>query len=72
MNQLPDAPWIRDAELNGYPANDPVHCPVCHRECEYIYLDASDGEVVGCDECIQRVDASDWWYEHKEDGRDDW
>ena len=22
MTQIPDAPWIRDAEINGYPVGD--------------------------------------------------
>ena len=26
---LPDAPWIRDAELNGLPEDPEVECPVC-------------------------------------------
>ena len=43
MQDLPDAPWIRDAELNGYPSPDPVCCPVCGDEANSFYL--QDGIV---------------------------
>ena len=61
MEQLPDAPWIREAENLGMPPYDDfdVYCPVCGRECEELYLDEDD-EVVGCDRCITSVDAYDW------------
>ena len=49
---IPDAPWIRDAELNGMPDEpDPV-CPVCGKiPNDYAYYDPS-GDVIGCDRCI--------------------
>lgn len=73
MPQIPDAPWIRDAEMYGYPENevpDPV-CPCCgYQEPEQIYL--MDGDAIGCDHCIKFVDAWDWaaeeYEKHKEDG----
>ena len=68
MQDLPDAPWIREAEMYGYPPYDegpePV-CPICGKECETIYLD-KDGEEVGCDVCIRTKDAWEWADEHKE------
>ena len=67
MQQIPDAPWIREAERDGYPGYDPVYCPCCRRECEFIYTDGVKGYVIGCDECIDRVPADDWWAEHRED-----
>ena len=54
MNDLPDAPWIRDAELNGIPSYDPPPCPVCGKEAEYFYI--VDGQVIGCDHCVDRID----------------
>ena len=48
MQQLPDAPWIREAETYGMPPYDDfdVTCPVCGRECEEFYLDEDDDVVV--------------------------
>lgn len=64
MEQIPDAPYIRDAERNGMPPYDddpePV-CPVCGKKCETIYTDDND-DVVGCDWCIHGEDAADWYY----------
>ena len=31
-------------------------CPVCGEECETVYRNAQ-GEIVGCNECVERVDA---------------
>lgn len=55
MERIPDAPWIRDAELNGYPSPDPVNCPVCGDEAYTFYL--QDGIVIGCEHCVSEVDA---------------
>lgn len=74
MEQIPDAPWIRDAELNGVgPEDPPVKCPVCGEECEEIYETKEYGEVLGCDRCILIRDAWDWKAQKDEDERgDDW
>ena len=72
---IPDAPWIRDAELNGVgPDDKPVISPVCGAECEKIYESREYGEVFGCDQCILIRDAYEWQDQHEEDGRDgeDW
>lgn len=61
MTCLPDAPWIRDAELNGVPVADDEEytCPVCGVVTpDYIYL--SNHDVIGCSECIRRVDGWRW------------
>ena len=71
MNQLPDAPWIRDAELNGFDDEPTVECPVCAWiNCKYIYVSKSDWEPVGCEHCIVELDAHEWLRE-KEADRDD-
>lgn len=68
MMQIPDAPWIRDAELNGKGADD-VYCPCCHAENpDTFYIDG--GTVIGCSECIRTVDPWEWVAEHGEDERD--
>lgn len=41
-----------DAEA-GYP-QEPI-CPMCYRRCDTIYRAGS--EVVGCDRCLEAVDA---------------
>ena len=33
----------------------PVFCPICGEECESFYK--LDGHIVGCDMCIEKVDA---------------
>lgn len=68
--QIPDAPWIRDAEQNGYPGDDPVECPVCGEECDTIYADMY-GNVVGCENCVMKQDAWEWDEERREAERDD-
>lgn len=39
-------------------------CPVCWQECETIYRFRDTGDVIGCDECIEAVDA--WEYTRTE------
>ena len=58
MYDLPDAPWIRDAEMNGMPSDETPVCPVCGAETDTYYLDEY-GDVIGCDCCIRAVDAWD-------------
>ena len=36
-----------------------IVCPVCGQECEDLYVVESTGDVVGCDQCIQKKDALD-------------
>ena len=71
MIQIPDAPWIRDAERYGYPEPDPVKCPCCGEECETIYMDQC-GTVFACDVCLDHKDAYEWAEEEKERNRPDW
>lgn len=69
MQDLPDAPWIREAEMYGMPpyddGPDPT-CPVCGEECETIYTD-KDGEPVGCDQCVTLWEAYEWCDKHREE-----
>lgn len=56
---LPDHPVIRNMEMTGYPnGSEPEypHCPVCSAECDEVYK-AKDGTIVGCDMCLQRLNA---------------
>ena len=66
MEQIPDAPWIVDAEKNGYP-EDEVRCPMCDAVCESIYTDRMGWKALGCEKCIRERDAWDWhdyWTEY--------
>lgn len=66
MYDLPDAPWIQDAELNGVGYEESVYCPVCGQEDpEELYIDKNTSEVVGCSDCLKSVDAWDWIQDHK-------
>ena len=52
-----DAPDIRMALETGHPRETRwPRCPVCGSECETLYKDAS-GEIFGCDECVEAVNA---------------
>ena len=69
MTQIPDAPWIRDAEQNGMPSPEEVYCPECGEECETIYIDPS-GYCCGCDKCLKAKDAWEWAEEQRESERE--
>ena len=36
-------------------------CPVCWQECSKIYRFRDGGDVIGCDECIEEVDAEEYF-----------
>ena len=55
---LADAPWIREAENDGMPDGPDPKCPLCGQECSTLYV--VDGEVLGCENCVETVDAYDW------------
>ena len=66
---LQDHPVIRNMELYGVP--DPtekeVHaiCPICgSADPEDFFI--IDGEIVGCSDCVKRVDAIDYACDHEE------
>lgn len=71
MEQIPDAPWIRKAERDGYPEPEPVYCPCCGEECETIFADQY-GNIFGCDQCIIQQDAWSWAEDEKERSKPDW
>lgn len=61
LNEIPDHPVIRNLEATGYPdGKEPEypHCPLCGEECETIYKDCY-GAYVGCDVCIDTINAWD-------------
>lgn len=54
-------PTIRNLERTGTPdGRDPIEpvCPVCGADAETFYK--QDGEIIGCNECIDGVDATEY------------
>ena len=51
----------------GYEPDDPVElvCPVCGADCRQYYRNL-DGEILGCEECVETVDAEDYIAEVRE------
>ena len=70
MTQIPDAPWIREAETKGVDDYEPVFCPVCDEECETIYRDKF-GEVFGCENCITTQESYEWAEAQRESEREE-
>lgn len=59
---IPDRPIVQNCERTGYPDSKGAiwpHCPVCGEECETLYKDRF-GAIVGCDVCIEELDAWDF------------
>ena len=58
--QIPDAPWIREAENDGMPEPETFFCPVCGAEDpEWFFVYKGDTTVLGCNECIDSVEPYD-------------
>lgn len=70
MSSLPDAPYIREAEQNGYPPFETIECPCCGEECDTIYADQY-GNVFGCERCVMQQDAWEWKEDQREADRPD-
>ena len=75
MEQIPDAPWIREAENRGMPPYDDEpapKCPICCRECETLFRaydgkHKTKGDVLGCEHCVTTENAWDYQAEYKEE-----
>lgn len=57
---------MRDFDLPERPLEPPEPepqpcCPWCSEECEHLYRDRT-GEIVGCENCVDTLDA--WEYRH--------
>lgn len=66
---IPDHPDIRMMERYGtlHPEEEEFvpYCPVCGKECETVYTD-NDGDVIGCDCCVNGHDAFDYLWERRQ------
>ena len=63
---------ITAALATGYPRSAPNElplCPICGEACSKIYR-RYDGEVVGCENCIDVASSTDWWETIEEARRD--
>ena len=58
--QIPDDPIIHAMQRTGFPPwhkNEEPRCPCCGSDCSTVYK--VDGEIVGCDNCVNSFDAWD-------------
>ena len=44
-------------EREGMPDGDIYHCPECGHECETIYRSCITGGIVGCENCVERLES---------------
>lgn len=68
---IPNAPYIRSAESLGTDNVDEPECPVCGDFCKTVYRNDA-GSVIGCDRCVQAMDAYEWDAEEKASYVPDW
>ena len=69
MSGIPDASYIREAEMYGMPPYETVKCPRCGEECETIYTDINS-EVCGCENCLTEYDAWDYFDDEEDPDAD--
>ena len=52
---------------HGYepPSDTEVVCPVCGQDCRWFYRNFN-GEILGCEECVEEVSADDYLAEQGE------
>lgn len=66
MPEINDHPDIAAAMRTGYPRGKQIkarRCPVCGESASYrseLYVNSAN-EVIGCDECLRRVDAEEYF-----------
>lgn len=68
---LPDAPWIRDAELYGPDDAEEISysCPVCGADEPEDFVFDRDGEIIGCNCCCHFRDAYEYMSQKRADER---
>lgn len=65
---IPDAPWIRDAELNGAPGyreDIKYFCPVCGADEPEDFVFDQGGDIIGCSCCTFHKDAYEYMAQKK-------
>lgn len=60
VEDIPDAPWIRQTQNEGAPAADDWYCPVCHAENpDWFFRYRGDTDILGCENCIDMIEPED-------------
>ena len=69
MTELPDAPWIREAEQFGPEEAEDIaySCPVCGAEEPEDFLFDQFDQVIGCNCCCHFGDAYAWAAQQRAD-----
>lgn len=70
MYGLIQHPDITRAEKEGIPEDTPICCPVCGEECKTFYKIIH--KVVGCENCVDEVDAYEATMDRLEGEREYW
>ena len=68
MMDLPDAPWIREAEMYGPPGvAEEINycCPVCGEEQPEDFCFNNYGEIIGCNCCCRFRNAYEYMADKK-------
>lgn len=67
--EVPDAPWIREAETFGIPDAEEIEysCPVCGEEQPEDFVFDRNGDIVGCSCCCRFRDAYEYMAQKKAD-----
>lgn len=47
------------------PESEEILCPLCDATADEFYI-SSDGELLGCESCVDKKDAGEWLAEQKE------
>jgi hypothetical protein len=68
---LPDAPWIREAETYGPPMEEEISysCPVCGADEPEDFVFDRSGDIVGCNCCCHFRDAYEYMAQKRADER---
>ena len=66
-NDMRGRNWFYEPERPTEPPEEPTYCcPVCGEENPARYFRNNLMEIVGCNHCIEELDAADWELDHEE------
>ena len=66
MEHIENPMVLTDPEPERYPI-----CPLCDEECETLFV-ADDGEVIGCENCVNQRDSWEVMAEQEQAEKDYW
>lgn len=72
--EVPDAPWIREAELYGPDDAEEIEysCPVCGEDQPESFVFDRSGDIIGCNCCCHFKDAYEYSAQKRADERNAW